>query len=63
MYLERTYIKNKDLMPIQQLGLHLFKTEIVNYPPIKQQLKEILYEKNLGGKIDDSLFDFLLKQN
>jgi hypothetical protein len=52
---------SRGLMPLQQLGLHLFKTEIVDYPPINQHLKKIIFGGNSKGKIDNKLFDFLLK--
>jgi hypothetical protein len=60
MYLDRVFVGINGLMPLNQLGLHIFKTEIVDYPPINQHLKEI-FGMNLKGKIDDSLFDFLSK--
>ena len=63
MYMERVHIQRANLMPLYELGLHLFGEEVVQFPSIKQHLKAIFGEdfNEAKGKIEDSLFDCLLK--
>jgi cullin 3 len=40
MYMDRVYVQqNTNVQPVYQLGLHLFRQEVVDYQPINEHLK------------------------
>uniref|UniRef100_A0A915N656 Cullin family profile domain-containing protein n=1 Tax=Meloidogyne javanica TaxID=6303 RepID=A0A915N656_MELJA len=42
MYLDRVYVTQTGVEPVYPLGLRIFRTEIVDYPPINEHLKATL---------------------
>jgi hypothetical protein len=42
MYLDRVYVTQASVVPVYPLGLGIFRTEIVDYPPINEHLKATL---------------------
>ncbi|KAH7709338.1 cullin-3-like protein [Aphelenchoides avenae] len=39
MYMDRVYVQQSSVEPVYQLGLHLFRQEVVDYQPINEHLK------------------------
>lgn len=42
MYLDRVYVTQNNVTTVYNLGLQIFRQEIVDYPPINEHLKATL---------------------
>lgn len=42
MYMDRVYVQQVGVQPVYQMGLIIFREEIVNYPSINEHLKATL---------------------
>lgn len=59
MYMDRTYVPQNDKMPVNDLGLHLWKECVVRAPRLRerllQTLLELIYKERTGEDVDRSL--------
>jgi len=56
MYMDRVYVSGQKLEPVYNLGVILFRDNIVRYPPIRDHLRQTLLNmisKESDGEADE----------